>query len=139
MSDKKILVPEGMLTTVEFVALGRTMPRGGSILSDILEAALLWLDDELDRLVKGDPYINDSFCFYRSETLYESAVRSGFNKAIAEVRRIFLSTEPEERNVFQLLKGRTFTQEEADMVYDYVQRSVHGGRCPCMRDKKDAP
>ena len=45
--------------------------------------------------------------------------------------------EPEERDIFQSLKGRTFTQEEADMVYDYVQRSVHGGRCPCMRDKKD--
>jgi hypothetical protein len=44
-------------------------------------------------MVKGDPYINDTY--YRTETLNENSVRTGYNKAIAEVRRMFLAPNPE--------------------------------------------
>jgi hypothetical protein len=108
MSEKKIVVPEGMLnayTDAWVKAMGEVPMASGMSLSEMmqtrqvwqmrkaLEAALRWLSDELEKMIQDDPYIND--CYFRSESLNENAVRSGYNRAIREVLKMFLAPESE--------------------------------------------
>ena len=91
MTDKRYIVPEGMLQAGRAVYSGYVTAEEGARV--ILEAALRWQDGELEKMIQGDPYANDRFM--RSETLNENACRTGFNQAIHEVRRMFLAPEPE--------------------------------------------
>lgn len=90
MSKTKVKVPDGMLKA----AINAIQP---SVLigtmNVALEAALLWQDGLLEKMVQGDPYEKDQYM--RSESLNENAVRTGFNKAIANIRRMYDAHEPE--------------------------------------------
>ena len=143
MSKMKIVVPEEMLEeTLRDKGFLDWMKMTGKpldeaqycqLVKEVVKAALRW-QIENPRV----PTDEDLEVLQRDA---EGKVDLGFARRkwyITEwQRQMFLAPKPEERDIFQSLKGRTFTQEESDMVYDYVQRSVHGGRCPCMRDKKD--
>ena len=55
-----IKIPEGMLKAAENAALsGMPMPRGGSLLPKILEAALRWLSE--NPIVPTDEQIHDMY------------------------------------------------------------------------------
>lgn len=136
MKPKKIRVPEGMLKAAkEAVVLARSQGRkwvdideGTQKLSPlpnsvevVVEAALRWQDEQLEKMIQGDPYLNDPH--HRSESMSEIYNRSGRNNAVREIRRMFLAPA----KTFQIplgLMGRTFTQEEADEIVAYVQQSV---------------
>lgn len=98
MSDKKIKVPEEMLK-----AACRAYPNPlfdyvddedyGVSTRPVLEAALLWLDSQIEKLVKQrSPTGID---FYRSPSMSEVYTDDGYNIGIAEVRRMFLAPAPE--------------------------------------------
>jgi len=133
--SKKIVVPEGILSAV-ITAIGKKRlerfdhlaQRDGELwpaetIQITLETALNWLSDELESMLKDDPYLSDH---YRSESLNENAVRTGFNNAIRTVRSIFVAPEPEApEQVKDLLCAVTHTDEESYFRPDiYNQRII---------------
>jgi hypothetical protein len=99
MAEKKYVIPNGGCDAA-FKAVGDLKPLKGwgkiteaQTILEALKAFIRWQDDELAKMIKGDPYLNDQP--YRSESLNENDVRTGFNKAIRMVRRIYLAPEPE--------------------------------------------
>ena len=94
MSEKRYAVPEGMLKAAENAALsGMPMPRGGSLLPKILEAALRVLDGELETLSSS---YNVQFGSHSEAAVNRfSDRRKGKMQAIEDVRRMFLAPEPE--------------------------------------------
>lgn len=84
MSDKKIVVPDGMFLSVD-EAISKTRGigcdiTGGQVRDVTLEAALRWLYDELDSLERVP---------------YDNVMAHQYNSCIADVRRMFLAPEPE--------------------------------------------
>lgn len=49
------------------------------------------MDGELEKMIQDNPYAND--IYHRSESMSENYVRTGYNKAIREVRSMFLAQE----------------------------------------------
>ena len=144
MAETKIQVPEGMLNAAwEAVAAKmrqHSEERQTGHVAELhvariaIEAALRWqsenppvpTDEQMDALTNEVPY--------------DDSGNGRIFRVVLDkwVRRMSLAPEEPDRmsGVLAALSGRTFTQDEADLVYDYVQRSVHGGRCPCMRGEK---
>lgn len=100
MTDKRVVVPEGMLKAVEIVALSRTMPRGGSILPNILEAALLWQKDNA-------PVPNDEQLKILSSDAEKSDIEIGFKRRKWYIRewivRMYDDPDPKVREVPQYI------------------------------------
>lgn len=84
----KIQVPDGMLKAA-WAIVGSNDDE--ALCSLVLEAALRWLSDELQKMTQDDPYEN----LLRSESMGEYDRRVGFNLAIKKVIHTFLVPEPE--------------------------------------------
>lgn len=132
-SEKKYIVPEGMLKATQnswmiFADYPADPSRVRTTILPVLEAAACWLDGELEKMIKDDPYQNDRF--YRSETLNENAVRSGFNKALTEVRSMFISPEvvlsPVAKRMIKSMRGVTLTPADADAIVKELSYVAHG-------------
>lgn len=95
-----IKIPEGMLNAASeaiykargglsnFYAISATQVRDVT-----LEAAICWLDGELEKLVQH-PYPTSGE-FYIQPSIAEDYGRRGNNKAIESIRRMYLAPEPE--------------------------------------------
>ena len=99
MTENKYVIPSGGCNAA-FKAVGDLKPLKGwgkitetQTILETLKAFIRWQDDELAKMIKGNPYLNDRF--YRSESLNENNVRTGFNEAITMVRHMYLAPEPE--------------------------------------------
>ena len=101
----------------------RLDPEGWMIVRESLEAAMRWLAVELEMMIKNDPYENDRYL--RSETMNENAVRSGFNKAVQSVRRIFSSPPNNAHKFIAKLTGYTFSPEEAAEIKVSIDTATH--------------
>ena len=106
---EKIKIPEDMLVAaMEKCRKGTTVHH---TCRRALEASLLWLKDELERMKKGTP-----------ETL--STFHSGYNTAVNDVCHMLLEPEPNPvvTQIKQSLQGVTLTAGDAVELMDAVRR-----------------
>ena len=79
MSEVKIKVPDGMLEAFHRAENHNGTKWDDAVLYAMLEAALRWMDGELEKMVKSNV----------------KSWNEGYNAAISDVRRMFLAPEPE--------------------------------------------
>lgn len=137
MSEIKYVVPAGMLKAAAKATNGFD-PEGHLMYLPVL-AAVEWIGDELEKMVKKDPYFNDPFG--RSESMSENSVRTGYNKALREMRSLLLDPEPIEDYADRILKnaspGYTPTHAELDKIWNHIFRAGHGWAPPEERKRAD--
>ena len=127
MSEQRYMVPEGMMKAaidglgVEIIQARR------QYVEDALHAAILWQETELAKLVQVDPYINDRF--YRSESMNENAVRTGYNKAIGDIRRMYLVPITDVGVVLQMML------DNVDRVNIPIPTEVDPRRVPVLKEE----
>lgn len=122
---QKIKVPEGMIEATEkawmvYVADDIEHRR------IVLEYALRWLLEQKELQLQSDPY-SDAL---RSESMGEYDRRSGRNKAVADMRKMFIGDEPRDnpvvRGVVDRFRGVTLTRDEANYIIDQINMVTHG-------------
>jgi hypothetical protein len=132
---ERYVVPEGMLKAgveaIETKGRGQYASVSGSdpqIRSDAkvaLEAALRWLDNELDKIIKKRETVD---VVMRSPSLADYYVDNGYNLAIIDVRHIFLAPEPEvPEEIADLLKNAPPYYPNNEMVIEAYRRGQKAG------------
>jgi len=139
MSEKRIVVPEGMLkAAIDAVwgerGVGYQSTRGEGDIKACVEAALRWLSEYpivptaaealtllQDRVASGH-LSNKEYCAIPSTTI-RCLIREW-------QRRMFLAPEPEispvAKKVIQSFMGCTLTPEDADAIVEQVSYAAHG-------------
>ena len=121
MSDKQIVVPEGMRKSAEMAAMElRCDAPYEQTIRVGLEAALLWLTEELGKSDGIAPMLGGTY-------------QDGWVAAWRHIIRLFdpnfIARKPEPKpfdpTLGGVLSGRTFTQEQADQIKERVQMNVH--------------
>lgn len=114
--DKKIVVPEGMLKA----AVAAVQDSGFDRYRVFLQAALSWLDGELEKLHTS---FNQPFGSHSVAAVDKFAnIRHGQLQAIKSMRSMFLVPEPSPAvlRAKRAVEGCTLTRAEADEIMQYV-------------------
>lgn len=116
---KKITVPQGMR-----LAAGRAsedIDPQGFILYPALEAALQWLNEQLDKCIKPEP---DQL--YSVESIGDYDRRAGFNSGIRAAQELFVSPEEEEPSLMDLLyDANPFSNRGAKYRHDEAVKEAY--------------
>jgi len=123
MSVKKIVVPEGMREVFHKAENHDGYKWDDAVLDHMLEAALRWLDGELEKMI---PKKTSDLRYYRSPSMADTYQDNGYKLAITAVRRMFLAVGAFDPSLGGVLSGRTFTREQLDAIKEYLEGAVHG-------------
>ena len=121
MTDKRVVVPEGMLEAGRKALYEDGFSRSdalGAAVAVILEAALNWL-------CENPPILPDNewVSCWSVGKLHDGYDNATIMRCL--FKRIFRAPDPPfDPSLGGCLTGRTFTQKEADLIKEYIQRSV---------------